>query len=44
MQFSASLLELEAEGLKNKGYEERRESFVFTAYFHRGCLEKPLAK
>ena len=44
MQFSASLLELEAEGLKNKGYEERRESFVFTAYFISGCLEITLGQ
>ena len=27
-QFSASLLELEADGLLNKGHKERRESFV----------------
>ena len=41
-QFSASLLELEADGLKNKGYEERGESFVFTTYFCIRCLVKPL--
>lgn len=42
MQFSASLPELEADGLKNKGYEERGESFVFTTYFCIRCLVKPL--
>lgn len=42
MQFSASLLELEADVLYNMGHEERRESFVYSAYFHSGRLVIPL--
>ena len=41
MQFSASLLELEADGLKNKGYEERRESFVCFPLFLSEVLVIP---
>ena len=44
MQFSASLLELEADGLKNKGHKERRDSFIISTYLNGRCLEIPLCK
>ena len=42
MQFSASLLELETDGLKNKGHEERRESFDCIPLFLSEVLVIPL--
>ena len=44
MQFSASLPDREADVLYNKGHKERRESFVWTAYFISGCLEITLGQ
>ncbi len=38
-QFSASLPELESRYSQNKGHEERRDSFVYTAYFYAGRPE-----